>query len=354
MFERGKLLFKEENEPLFWQYWQKVMAAAAAGPRYSPISLKHWNFIAKGEKTLLADKSFIFFHNGHPAAAVYFPILKIDGTAMVSIPGDFVYAPLILSPSLEKQIFSEIDQLAADNQVAKIEFQIDPLDREPKFNYLQKYGYLECSILSFLIDLSAHDFLAACRKGHRYEIKKVLDDPAVEIFYTDGEKPDYEIHEQYRLLHHKMAGRVTRPKETFDQQFARLEAGEAVLFGLKYKGQTAALIYFDVRGDKACYASSVHDPDLPAMAFGHALIYKGAQYLKQKGVKYIDTEQPGSPAAQFGYYPTGKQLAIALFKRGFAGRFVQNFRGVKYFSKQAFEKDVKNFVSYYPSFISAV
>ncbi len=346
------LLFKEQDETRFWQYWREVLDKTAAGPRYSEISLRHWNFIASDEKILQADKSFILLQNGRPEATVYLPILKDKPGVAASIPGDFIYAPRVANSALEKAVFSEIDKIAKDNQIDKIEFQIDPLDRHVTYNYLQKYGYVECSILSYLIDLTTDDFLASCRKGHRYEIKKVIDDPNVEITHTDNENSDYNMHEEYRRLHYKMAGRVTRPKETFDQQFERLQAGEAVLFGLKYKGQYAALIYFDVRAGKACYASSVHDRELPALAFGHALIYKGAEYLKAKGVKFIDTEQPGSPAAQFGYYPTEKQRDIALFKRGFAGRFVQNFRGVKYFTNEAFEKDLRIFSAKYQEVIS--
>ncbi len=343
----NKLLFKEQNESLFWQYWQKVLEVTGAGPRYSPISLKSWILIAKSQGVFHADKSFIYLQNSQPVAAVYFPLLKIDTEIVASIPGDYLYAPLMVNNSVEKELFFEIDKLARENSVAKIEFQIDPLDQQTTYNYLQKYGYLESSILAYVIDLTLSDFLSSCRTDHRSRIKKILTDNEVVIFYTDQSDSSYQIHEQYRELHHKMAGHVTRPKETFDMQFERLKLGEAVLFGLKYRGQTAAFTYFDFRADKANYASAVHELDLPRLPFGHALVYKAAEYLKALGVKFIDTEQPGSPSMQLGYYPDPKQLNIALFKRGFGGRFVQNFRGVKYFSKDVFSRDLNELTSKY-------
>ena len=343
----NKLLFKEQDENLFRQYWQEILDMTGAGPRYSPFTMKMFDLIAKARSIFQADKSFVYLQNGKPAAAVYLPILKVNGEMIASVPGDYIYAPLVIDQMIEKELFSEIDKIAQEFKVSKIEFQVDPMEDQISYNYLQKYNYLESSILAYLIDLTVDDFLASCRKGHRNEIKKILADPEVEIFHTDGEKPDHETHEQYRELHRKMAGRATRPKETFDLQFERLKAGEAVLFTLKHRGQVAAMTYFDFRGSKANYASSVHDPDIANQSFGHALVYSAALYLKPKGVKLIDSEQPSAPSSQFGFPHDQKQLNIALFKRGFGGRYAQNFRGVKYFSRTALEKDFENFTKQY-------
>ena len=71
------------------------------------------------------------------------------------------------------------------------------------------------------------------------------------------------------------------------------------------------------------------------------------EYLKKFGCRYLDVEPPCSPSAQYDYYPTQKELNIALFKRGFGGFFVQNFRGIKYFDQKIFEQDTSNFMKQY-------
>src|SRR3989344_9502380 len=201
----NKLMFKTESEPVFWQHWQKVLAATKAGPRYSSMTAKSFILIAKDQGIFHADKSFVYLQNGRPAAAVFFPLMTIDGTVIASVTGDFLYAPLLANKSVEKQLFVEIDKLARNSGVAKIEFQIDPLDKYYAYNWLQKYGYLESSVLAYVMDLTVPDFLSSCRADHRARIKKMLADPEVEIFHIDGSNPDYRIHEQYREMHQKMA-----------------------------------------------------------------------------------------------------------------------------------------------------
>jgi hypothetical protein len=163
----------------------------------------------------------------------------------------------------------------------------------------------------------------------------------------DRSNADYDLHEEYRMLHHKCAGGETRPKESFDQQFERLKAGQAVLFGLKYKQKNIAFSYFDYNADKAIYFSGADDPDYARFPIYHALIYSAMIYFKRIGVRYLDPEQPACPSVQQDYYPDDKQLNIAFFKRGFGGYFMENFRGIKYFSRELFKKDMKYFEKNY-------
>jgi len=130
-----------------------------------------------------------------------------------------------------------IDEIAKKLKVVKIKLAIDPLENE-NYNFLQKYDYLDSSILSYLFDLTNEDFLRACRRGHRCDIKKLLADKNFKVFYIDAANPLYDIHEECRELHRKCSGRITRAKESFDLQFEKLKQGQAVLFGLKYKEQT--------------------------------------------------------------------------------------------------------------------
>ncbi len=338
-----EIIFKEKNPDLFWEFWEKVNKKA--GMRYLDSALKEE--IEFCSNNLVADKSFVYVVDKEPLAGVFLPIEENDGKASISISNNYVAAPLFLDQSVEKKVFSMIDDIAKENGVQKIMFAIDPLEFA-SHNFLQKYDYFDSTVVNYVFDLEGtEDLMRACRKGNKCDIKKMIKDEDFKVFYIDKDNPDYEIHEEYRTLHHKCAGRVTRPKGTFDGQFNRLKKGQAVLFGLSYKGKNIAYTYFEFNADKAAYASGSDDPDYDKLPLYHILVFSGLQYLKKIGIKHVDTGQPSCPSQQMDYYPDAKQLNIALFKRGFGGYFTNWFRGVKYFSKDLFEKDMTRCVELY-------
>ncbi|MBI3291055.1 GNAT family N-acetyltransferase [Candidatus Falkowbacteria bacterium] len=344
------VIYKEKDEQKFWQLWDQLVNETKASTRYLKITLDAWYIISKYLSLYHSDKSFIYEVNGQPLAGVFLPIEKKNGQLIGSIMDDYIDAPIFSDRSVEKKVFGIIDEIAKDNKLEKIMFLVDPLE-DVNYNFLQKYNYFDTSILNYVIDLETDDLMSNIRKGHRGDIKKILEDKDFSVFCMDKENQNYAVHEEYRKLHHKCSGRLTRPKETFDAQFEKLKLGYAVLFGLKRQEKIIAFSYYEFHGSKAAYASAADDPDYDKLPLYHVLMYKAMEYLKQKGVRYIDTEPPSAPSAQFDYYPGDKELNIALFKRGFGGHFVQNFRGVKYFSKESFGRDLENLINNYSKLI---
>lgn len=342
-----KIIFKEKDEKTFWDYWREFVSKNNVSPRYLPSYLEWKLKIANERVPFAADKSFVYLVNNKVIACVLFPLERNNKNIVASLDGDYIFAPLVADSSSRKEVFALIDKIAQDNKVVKIMFSEDIFELKNRYNYLQRYNYLDTSILSFVIDLETPDLLAACRKGHRQSIEKIINDKNFNSFYIDSANPSYDLYKEYVKLHHKASGRVTRSLETFDMQFDRLKKGRAVLFGLKYKDKNVAFAYFDFNVGKATYSSGADDPDYNKFFLYHALLYKAMEYFKNMGVKYIDTNQPSSPSAQFDYYPDKKQLNIAFFKRGFGGDFRPQFRGIKYFSKEAFEGDALIFKKKY-------
>lgn len=327
-------------------------------PRYLKTSLEYQLINSVKSSLLFADKSFVYLLNNEIVGCVSLPIERHGKALNVSRWGGICYvdAPLFKdNEKLEKKIFALIDEIALKNRVSKIMFSIDPLEKARfTYNYLQKYNYLDTSILVYVFNISQpEDWLAGCRRNHRRAIKSILQNKDFSVFYIDKNNPSYEIHEEYRRLHHKCAGRVTRPKETFDFQFEALKQGNAVLFGLKYRNKNIAYSYFEHNVNKALWASAADDPDYDKLPLYHILAYLAVQYFREKGVDYIGTGQPSSPSNQMDYYPDEKQLNISHFKTGFVGNFVENFRGVKYFSKKSLKKDIQNFLKNYQKVIPA-
>ena len=336
-------IFKKDNEKLFYEHWN---ALTAGFPRYSRFNIESWLLISRFKNLFADDFSFVATENKRPVACVFFPLEKHSEFVRVTIDGDYVVAP-IADERHEKDIFAKIDELAREHNVASIKFLMKPT-REDEYNILQKYNFLDTSVLNFRIDISG-DFLKGCRKGHRCDIKRILNDKDFSLACFDAENPSREAHNGYQMLHRKQAGKVTRPQETFDLQYERMRVDKSLLAELSYKGKKIAYAYFEYEkgGEYAYYASSAGDPDYAKVQTSHAVIYAASELLRKKGIKYILVEQPASPAVQYDYYPSLKQLDIARFKRGFPGKFVMDFRGIKYYKKEAFQKDTQLFTEQY-------
>lgn len=352
-----KLVFKEENEELFWKYWEDFISHEKKGPRYLRKNIEYRIAVSKGNYLLHSDKSFVYLRNNKVEACVFLPIERCKEFIVASSNLDYIDAPLFLNDSVKEQVFSIIDDIAVEHGLAMVKFAIDPMENDVIFyNYLQKYQYLNTSILTYIINLkmasTSDDLFKACRRGHRREIKKIRDDKNFSTFIMNSNNFSYKLHEEYRLLHHKCAGRITRPKETFDLQFEKVKEGCSVLVGLKYKNKNIAFYYFDYYSNKALGFSSADDPEYNSLPLYHLLFLRVMEYLKKTGVHYIDAGQPSSPSTQIDYYPDKKQLNIAFFKRGFGGHFKDNFRGIKYFSKDLFKKDIKEFIDNYSQTIA--
>jgi len=337
-----KIIFKEENEELFWDEWNKFIDSKSLSIRYSEINIKH---ILTFLYDLYGDKSFVYLENNEPLACVFLPIEKDGDDLSISFKGGYLDAPIASGEKVQKKVFTIIDKIAEENKVSKIKFAIDVFSEE-NFNYLIKYGYLGSSILVYILDLSG-DLFESCRENHRRNINKILKDENFKTFFMDKDNSSVELFKEYVLLHHKCSGRVTRPQITFDMQFEKIKSGKAFLVGLEYQEKNVAFVYFEYSADKAIYASAADDPDYDKLPLYHILIFRAMEYLKKIGVQTVDTGQPSCPSPQFDYYPDSKQLNIALFKRGFGGYFKENFRGIKYFSEKFFENDARKFIDNY-------
>ena len=341
------LIFRREKEVLFQKYWSAYASMRPASPRYL---LNHIDYFLAYSPNLYKDKSFVMIKNNQPVACVFLPIEEKDGKRSISIDDGFISAPIFeKQENLEEQIFDEIDRIAKEENVEKIMFSIEPSLREQySYNFLLQHDYLDASLVSYLVDCQQ----ISIRRNHKRSIEKILADKAFSIFVMDKSNADKQIHEQYCLLHHKCAGKITRSKETFDYQYKMLQEGNAVLVGLKFQDKFIAFTYFTFHQSSAISFSAADDPDYGHLPLYHIVNLEAMRYLQKIGVKWIDMGQPLTISNQLFYYPDEKQRNIALFKTGFGGDFRMQFRGVKYFSKSLFLQDVKLFAEKYAEGIS--
>lgn len=241
-------------------------------------------------------------------------------------------------------IFEAVDKCALLNGVKRSLFMIYPLSRhfldkkEFPHNFLQKYGYNDISINTQLlnISLSLEDIKQEIRKGHKYDINRGLKSFKIEIW--NGGNIDNEILEQYRLLHKKAAGKITRPAKTFALMFEWIKNDNSILVSIRLKDKFVGFGMVNIYKEFAYFQSACNDPDVENMPINHALQWETIEYLKNKGIQYYELGWQYSKGISFEVISI-KELDISRFKRGFGGFTVPLFRGEKYYSADYF-KDV--------------
>lgn len=254
---------------------------------------------------------------------------------------------------IQKKIFEYIDELAIKHKVSVSKFKFTALEKNYldgkfKFNSLLKFGFLDVSIGTQIIDLSLslEDLKSNIRHGHKSDITKAEKNMTFEIF--DKNNNDKDIFEKYRIA--KVEHGSTRSKKTFDLMFEFIERGEAFLVVARDDKEIVSFSYFFVYKNNAYYGSSVNLNDDSKLPMSHGIQWQAIQYMKSIGVKHYEVGwQVYSPG--LNDFSSPKEVAISKFKRGFGGEIVPLFMAEKYYDKkylsETFEKRLNNVLESY-------
>ena len=193
----------------FKTLWQNFVERNNVSWRFLPARMEYEKVYC--HKTLIQNCSFVIAKNDIPVAIC--PLFLEEQNNHYFFSSNFGYqiAPLVSSCPSEKQrkkierfCFEEIDKLAKRNSVVKCMRQIDPIVGGYSYNVLTKYGYLDASLQTDVIDLGyeLEVLWSNLRKSYKSLINNGIDE--FTILVMDLENPNYEIHETYRKLHHKL------------------------------------------------------------------------------------------------------------------------------------------------------
>lgn len=241
-----------------------------------------------------------------------------------------------------KVVFAEIYRLAQENGIKTALFRSSALpDNSPGFNILMKYGFEDVSLNTQILSLDPkiEDIWSGVRKGHKYDVHRGEKTFALHLY--DRHNADHGIFEQYRQLHHKAAGRVTRPLETFEMMYGWMKKGNGLLCGIANEGRFVGFTFVILYKDGAYYMSASDDPDFKSdVPISHAVQWAIIKWLKEHGYKRyeIGVQQFGP---QIFDIPSPKDLSISFFKRGFGGKTVPFFRGEKIYDVSLLGKETE-------------
>lgn len=343
-------IFYTDAPETFWQHWNNYISQYVSSFRYLQTYVKYMKAYSKN---LISDSSFVVLENDKVAGIVFLPIEEFDGVRSITLGGSHTVGPLALNEKTEKFLFSKIEEIAKRFSVAQIKFYSEPLVEiySSQYNSFRKYGYIDTSTTDMILALKADeaDMRTNRRRSYRSLINGILNnkDKNYELIFIDKKNADYSVNEEYRKMHIKAAGRETRSKDTFDLQFELVKEGHGMIAGLKLDNNFIAFNYFLFHQKTAVYMSAADDPDYAnsKTPFYHATLWASIMRLKNMGLEYIQLSSPASSCKveSFLDYNDEKQINISFFKKGMGAQLVPFNRGIRYFDKNIFLKDLEQF-----------
>jgi len=343
-------IFYIDNPETFWLHWNNYISQHLSSFRYLQTYVKYMKAYSKN---LISDSSFVVLENEKVVGIAFLPIEEFKGVSSITLGGSYTVGPLALNEKIEKFIFLKIDEIAKNLSVAQVKFYSEPLVEvySSQYNSLRKYGYIDTSTTDMILSLKADeaDMRTNRRRSYRSLINGILNnkDKNYELLFYDEKNADYSVNEEYRAMHIKAAGRETRSKDTFDLQFELVKAGNGMITALKREGNFIAFNYFLFHQKTAIYMSAADDPDYAnsKTPFYHATLWASIMRLKNMGFEYIQLSSPASSCKveSFMDYNDDKQINISFFKKGMGAQLVPFNRGIRYFDKNIFLKDLEQF-----------
>lgn len=220
----------------------------------------------------------------------------------------------------EKETIQEIKRIAVENDIKRI--QVNSSVKE----YLNISGYTCLLDLNNVRPTKGHD--AAIKKAKKY------------LTYKDISNID-----KFREYYYIIAGKITRPRRTFEllEQWIRL--GYGTLLEAQYEKETAGYVYILHWKNGAYYFMSCLVPKFTHYNVTHFLLWQAFKLLRKKGIKYIEL---GEQVANSLYsQPTEKEKNISKFKKRFGGQIIISPASEYYFCKEQFKQTMEERISKY-------
>jgi len=220
-----------------------------------------------------------------------------------------------------KEILAEVNRIALENDIKRVQVNSDIKE------YLSIDGY------TCVLDLS--DIKPT--KGHRAAIKKGA------AYLTYHETNDiWKFREDY----FEVAGKVTRPRRTFELLGEWINLGYGLLLEALFEGKTAGYTYILCYKNRAYYFMSCVFPECRQYDVSHYLQSVAFDLLRRRGVSHYDLGEQvyDSLTCQ----PSDKERNISLFKRGFSSNIIRSPASEYFFCpsymRQIYQERINNYI----------
>jgi len=165
------------------------------------------------------------------------------------------------------------------------------------------------------VDLSME--IEAIKAGFRKSYKSLVSS-GVRMWQTGVmTEADPALWNEFRELHLKVAGRVTRSPLSWELQHQAIVDRNALLVHLHNDhGGMVGGGFFSMTRDEGAYSVAAYDRSLFDKPLGHVVQYRAIEEMKKRGLRWYKIGSRPYPADLPA--PTEKEISIGEFKHGFA------------------------------------
>lgn len=290
-----------------------------------------------------------------------------------TMKGEYIPSPALVNGLSKKErknildfIFRHIDELAIKQNVSRSKIRIPPLAPASlqkcvsTFNFLMRYGYIDSSLNTQIIDLNKS--LEMLRLDFTHGHDSAVDKAAkhLKLFVFSKDNITWNVFNQHVQMHHKVTERLSgnrkkssvRPLRSYEMWYEMICKGYGVLLCAEMITKPGYFIggsYLHLYKKDAAYSCSRNDPDFERdIPIGQFIQWNAIKWLKENDFNFYETG-----LQQFGPLPynlaSNKEINIGRFKKGFGGETYPLFSGEKYYSKEFYlkvnEKRIKDFAN---------
>ena len=129
---------------------------------------------------------------------------------------------------------------------------------------------------------------------------------------------------EYRQLHLRCAGRVTRSTKSWDLQHREIiDRNGFMVYLQNHEGKMVGGGFFRVSCDEGWYEVGAYDRDLFDKPLGHVIQYRAIEEMKERGIRWYKLGLRSYPADI--PIPTKKEIQIGDFKQGFSSHLFPRY-----------------------------
>jgi len=308
--------------------WQSVLKSCATVPSiFHLLNTVHY-YIAYFSKESAVNLSMVLYDNKQAVGLMPLMAHKNEQSEWVlSSNGVEIVEPIFsqslarkVKKRLEVQLFNLISDLSRQLNIGQCQFvNIECSELSSWYVMCAERAKEAFSTHHLLVDLSLsfEDIRLKFRKSFKPLINKGLREWQVEVH----EQVTSELFERFRLLHKSVAGRSTRPIESWDKQKEQIDSMES--FIVTVSDEDNVLIgagLFTYSRYSGLYCVGAYKRELFDKPLGHAVQMKAIETFKNNGLKWYEI---GQKHLKIDKIPaTEKELSISHFKEGFATHIV--------------------------------
>ena len=304
--------------------WQSVLEKHGTSPSVFHLFNTVEYYVAYFSKNKSINLSFIIYNNKEPVGAMPLMVHQNEHNEWVlSSNGVEIIEPVFI-PTIARKVKKRLESQLAEMVYAlssKLEIgccQFTNMEYGHLSGWYLMWAEKACEVFSthhLLVDLSLplEEIRLKFRKSFKPLINKNLREWKVEVHESLSE----EIFDRFKQLHKEVAGRSTRPIESWNEQRKQIDSLESFLVTVSdTQGEMVGAGLFVYSSYQSLYCVGAYKRELFDKPIGHAVQMKAIETLKKNGTLWYEIGQKHLETDKTP--PTEKELSISHFKQGFS------------------------------------